>query len=43
MDFQIEFTNKDITPYGGLILLKNMIYKSGLIEYLTTLPLPQPG
>ena len=43
MDFKIEFTNKEITPYGGLVLLKKMIDKSGLIEYLTTLPLPQPG
>ena len=43
MDFKIEFTGKEITPYGGLVLLKKMIDRSGLIEYFSTLSLPQPG
>jgi hypothetical protein len=42
MDFKLEFTDKEITPYGGLVLLKRMIDKSGLLEYLSTLPLPKP-
>jgi hypothetical protein len=43
MDYKIEFIDKEITPYGGLILLKKMIDKSGLLDYLSTLPLPNPG
>ena len=43
MDYKIEFSNKTITPYGGLVLIKQMIDKSGLIDYLSTMSLPQPG
>lgn len=43
MDFKIDFTSQEITPYGGLILLKKMIDKSNLVKFLSTLPLPQPG
>ena len=43
MDYKIEFIDKEITPYGGLILLKKMIDKSELLDYLSTLSLPKPG
>ena len=43
MDYKIEFSDKEITPYGGLVLLKKMIDNSRLTEFLSTLKLPQPG
>jgi hypothetical protein len=43
MDYKIEFIDKEITPYGGLVLLKKMIDKSGLIDFLSKLSLPYPG
>ena len=43
MEYKIEFTDKEITPYGGLVLLKKMIDRSGMKEFLKTLTLPQPG
>lgn len=43
MDYKIEFTDKEVTPYGGLVLLKKMIDRSGFTDFLSTLSLPQPG
>ena len=43
MEYKIEFTDKEITPYGGLVLLKKMIDRIGMKEFLKTLTLPQPG
>jgi len=43
MDFKIEFTRKEITSYGGLVLLNKMIEKSGFKQFLSTLDLPKPG
>ncbi len=30
MDFQIAFTNKEITPWGGIALMKNQWFFKGL-------------
>jgi len=43
MEYKIEFLDKEITPYGGFILLKNMLDRTGIFEYLSQLNLPQPG
>jgi len=39
----IEFTNKKISPWGGIQLFKSVYDKLGLREFLRGLPLPQPG
>lgn len=40
MDLQIEFTDKEITPWGGIVLLKRLLEKTGINAVLTRLPLP---
>jgi len=43
-ELKIEFTDKEITPWGGMVLLKNMLDQTGLKEFLKNSPsLPQPG
>ena len=39
----IEFTNKKISPWGGIHLFKSVYDKLLLREFLENLPLPQPG
>jgi hypothetical protein len=43
MDFKIEYVDKEITPWSGLILMKKMIDKMGIDQLLTQSNLPQPG
>ena len=43
MDFQIGFTNKEITPCGGIALTKEMMDRSGIDDLLSSLDLPIPG
>ncbi len=43
MDLKIEYTNKEMTPWAGVILLKKMLDQMGFEGFLNTLPLPQPG
>jgi hypothetical protein len=43
MDFKIEFTDKEITPWGGLALMKQMLEKAGIKEILKEIPLPEQG
>lgn len=40
---KIEFTDKEITPNGGVVLLKKMLDKMSFTEMLDSLPLPRPG
>lgn len=42
-DLKIEFTDKEITPWGGIALLKKMIDKMSFIELLQTIGLPAQG
>jgi hypothetical protein len=43
-DLKIEFTDKEITPWGGMILLKNMLQQTGIKQAIEKCPeLPQPG
>lgn len=39
-DIRIEFTDKEITPWGGMVLMKKLIEKTGINELLSSLPLP---
>lgn len=44
MKFELSFTNKEITPWGGMVFLKQMLDKIGFreqIEQCEALPIPQ--
>ncbi len=44
VEFEISYTNKEITPWGGLALVKQMLGKMGFREMVERNPdLPQPG
>lgn len=43
MDFQIGFTDKEITPWGGMALMKKMLDRSGIDDLISALDLPAPG
>ena len=42
-DINIDFTDKEITAWGGIALLKKMMDKTAFIELLKTSPLPSKG
>ena len=39
----IEFTDKEITPWGGISILQKMMDKMSFTDFLNTTPLPQQG
>lgn len=41
MELKIEFTDKEITPWGGMILMKRLKEKTKMKELLERLPLPK--
>jgi hypothetical protein len=44
MEFEISYTNKEITPWGGMVFLKQMLEKMDFREVVEANPdLPQPG
>lgn len=44
MEFDITYTNKEITPWGGMIFLKQMLQKIGFREVIEkNIDLPQSG
>jgi hypothetical protein len=43
MDLRIEFTDKEITPWGGIVLLKRLVEKTGMMSVLENLSLPLQG
>ena len=38
MDFDISYTSKEITPWGGMIFLKQMLQKIGFREIVKNNP-----
>jgi hypothetical protein len=40
MDLKIEFTDKDITPWGGMILMREIIKRTGINQVLHDIGLP---
>jgi hypothetical protein len=40
MDFKIAFTDKEITAWGGMIFMKKLIEKTGIVEKLNEVELP---
>jgi len=44
MEFDISYTSKEITPWGGMVFLKQMLEKTGFRELVEkNTDLPQPG
>ena len=44
MEFDISYTSKEITPWGGMVFLKQMLQKTGFRELIEkNLDLPQSG
>jgi len=43
VNLPIEFSDKAVTPFGGLSLMKRFLDKVGIREYLKSIALPQPG
>lgn len=44
MEFDVSFTNKEITPWGGMVFLKQMLDKIGFREQISKCEaLPQPN
>lgn len=43
MDFQIAYTDEEITPWGGMALMKKMMECAKTEDMLQSLGLPQPG
>jgi hypothetical protein len=43
LDLKIAFTDKEITPWSGIVLLKNMLDRMNFDDELGKLPLPSPG
>lgn len=43
MDYKIEFTDKEITPWGGILMLKKMLDKMEFDNCLNSLCLPEQG
>lgn len=43
MEFDVSFTNKEITPWGGMVFLRQMLNKIGFKnQILSCEDLPQP-
>ena len=42
VNLPIEFSDKAVTPFGGLSLMKRFLDKVGIREYLKSIALPHP-
>jgi len=43
VNLPIEYSDKPVTPFGGMALIKHFIGQTGLREHLAKLDLPQGG
>ena len=43
MDLKLSFTDKEVTPWSGTVLLKKMLDRMGFDVQLDKLPLPVQG
>ena len=43
VNLPIEYSDKQVTPYGGMSLMKRFIDQTGIREHLKSLDLPHPG
>lgn len=39
----IEYSDKPVTPFGGMALMKQFVDQTGILAFLRTLELPQGG
>ncbi|TAG45881.1 MAG: IS1380 family transposase, partial [Betaproteobacteria bacterium] len=42
-DIELRFTDKEITPWGGMALMKRLLDHFGFDRALASAGLPQPG
>ena len=43
MNLPIEYSDKPVTPFGGMRVMKEFLDKTQIREFLSTLNLPQPA
>jgi hypothetical protein len=43
MELKLSFTDKDISPWGGMVLMKKLLDKSKVIEKLQEMKMPESG
>ena len=43
MELKIDFTDKEITPWGGISLMQQFLRKLKMVEVFQRLPLPEQG
>ena len=43
VNLPIAYSDKKVTPFGGMSVMKRFIDQTGIREYLNELNLPQPG
>jgi hypothetical protein len=43
MGLKIEYSNKQVSPWAGLVLMKEILDKSGIRTHLSRLGLPESG
>ncbi len=43
VNLPIEYSDKPVTPFGGMSLMKRFLDQTAIKAYLSTLDLPQPG
>ena len=43
VNLPIEYSDKPVTPFGGMTLIKRVVHQTGIREHLATLDLPQGG
>ncbi|MBQ0739824.1 hypothetical protein J9332_36590, partial [Aquimarina celericrescens] len=43
VNLPIEYSDKQVTPFGGMSLMKRFIDQTGIREYMSELDLPEPG
>lgn len=43
VNLPVEYSNKQVTPFGGMSLMKRFIDQTGIRDYLESLDLPRPG
>ena len=42
-EFKISFTDKEITPWGGMVLMKKLLDKTGIVPLIESLAFPRQG
>jgi hypothetical protein len=43
VNLPITYSDKRVTPYRGMSLMKRFVDQTGIRDYLSELDLPQPG